>query len=696
MSGTAAWRVGIDIGGTFTDLLAVNSVTGASASWKILTTPDDPSSAATEGLQELLHTIGATGSELQAVVHATTLMTNALIERKGAVTALVTTAGFADLLQIGREVRYDLYDLFLRMPEPLVPAERRYEARERVLHDGSVLLPLELADVHNIAGALQAQGVEAVAVCFLHAYANDVHEQTAGALLRELLPDVTVSLSSEICPEIREYERMSTTAANAYVQPLASRYLTALAGSLRALGSDAPLLIMLSNGGIAGAPAAARQPVRLVESGPAAGALIAGYYGRQAGEQHVLAFDMGGTTAKLCLVEAGRPTLGYRLEVARVHRFKRGSGLPLQTPSVELIEIGAGGGSIARRDELGLLTVGPESAGAAPGPACYGFGGRHPTVTDADLLLGYLNEEYFLGGAMPLQRAAAEAAVTRLAEQLGLAAEQTAWGIHDLVNENMATAAGVYIAERGRDPRGFTLIATGGAGPVHAAGVARKIGIAKVLVPPAAGVASAGGLLVAPARTDQARSLLTRLDAAAWDDVNQLLHELAQAGRAQLAEAGARDGLLITRRVDMRYLQQGHELSVPLPDGPLSADAASAIAAAFEEHYAAVFGRIIPGVPVEFVTWRVAVQAQDVHNVLGATLPAQGTAWASATRLAYFPAAGWVPAPVLDRSALAPGACHDGPLIVEEAASTTILGPGDALTVDEHGNLIVTIASSSV
>jgi N-methylhydantoinase A/oxoprolinase/acetone carboxylase beta subunit len=641
----------------------------------------------------LLRAIDASSAELQAVVHATTLMTNALIERKGAITALVTTAGFADLLQIGREVRYDLYDLFLRLPEPLVPVESRFEVRERVLHDGTVLLPLDIAGLREIAKRLLAQGVEAVAICFLHAYANDAHEQAAGEVLRELLPETSISLSSDICREIREFERLSTTVANAFVQPLAGRYLSALADSLRALGSTAPLLIMLSNGGIASAPTAARQPVRLVESGPAAGALIAGYHGRRAGKRRVLAFDMGGTTAKLCLVEDGQPTLGYRLEVARVHRFKRGSGLPLQTPSVELIEIGAGGGSIARRDELGLLAVGPQSAGAEPGPACYGFGGQDATVTDADLLLGYLNADYFLGGGMPLQRAAAEETVARLAKELGLTPEQTAWGMHELVNENMATAAGVYIAERGQDPRSFTLIATGGAGPVHAAGVARKIGIATVLVPPAAGVASAGGLLVAPPRSDQAHTLLARLDAVDWPSVNRLLHELEHAGRAELAEVGAQDGLTITRSVDMRYLQQGHELNVPLPAGPLSEVSTSTIAVAFEEHYGAVFGRIIPGVPVELVTWRVAVQAADAESRLGEVHSTSDTLRPEATRLAYFPSTNWTLTQVFDRAALAPGDCFEGPLIVEEAASTTILGPRDSLTVDGYGNLILTIAS---
>lgn len=694
MSGTADWRVGIDIGGTFTDFIAVNVVSGASASWKTLTTPEDPSRAATRGLQELLSSMGRGPEALTVVVHATTLITNALIERTGARTALLTTAGFADLLEIGREVRYDLYDLFLHLPAPLVPAALRYEVEERVLHDGSVLLDLDQDGLRMVVAALRAQGVEAVAICYLHSYANADHEQATGMLLRELLPDVPVSLSFEVCREIREYERLSTTVANAYVQPLAFQYLTALETRLRELGSSAPLLIMLSNGGISEAETAARQPVRMVESGPAAGALVAGHYGQLAGEERVLAFDMGGTTAKLCVVEDGRPALSHRLEVARVHRFKRGSGLPLLTPSVELIEIGAGGGSIAHVDALGLLTVGPQSAGADPGPACYGFGGRHATVTDADLLLGYLNADYFLGGAMRLDPAAGQAAVERLAAELGLSAVQAAWGIHELVNENMASAAGVYIAERGQDPRRFTLIATGGAGPGHATGVARKLGIARVLVPPAAGVASAGGLLVAPPRFDLAHSHLTGLDAADWDALNLLLDDLEQSGRAQLERAGTLDDIAIERHVDARYLQQGHELSVPLPVGELNAAAAEVVAAAFERQYEAVFGRVIPGVPIELVTWRVTVQARGADIEL--TVPHIDTTAREATsRSVFYPASGWIETPVVDRAALVPGAFHRGPLIVEEAASTTVIGPGDELTVDERGNLILTIGSSA-
>ena len=692
---TANWRVGIDIGGTFTDLIAVNTQSGQSATWKILTTPDDPSHAALDGLRHLLDAIPGAAGEVSAVIHATTLITNALIERKGARTALLTTDGFVDLIEIGREVRYDLYDLFLKLPTPLVPHELRRGVRERVLHDGTVWKALEPDDVRAASAELRDAGVEAIAVCYLHSYANDAHERDTLDLLREAMPHVVVSLSSEVCREVREYERLSTTVANAYVQPLTERYLSRMWDRLRDMEAGAPLLVMLSNGGIATVADAAAAPVRLVESGPAAGALIAGYYGTQAGERRVLALDMGGTTAKLCVVEDGQPSIGFRLEVARVHRFKRGSGLPLQTPSVELIEIGAGGGSIARRDELGLLTVGPESAGAKPGPACYGFGGALPTVTDADLLLGYLSADYFLGGSMPLNSATASEAVSRLADSLRLDVNQTAWGIHDLVNENMATAAGVYVAERGQDPRAFTLVATGGAGPVHAAGVARKLGIRRVLIPPAAGVASAGGLLVAPPRVDLAHSMLMSLVEVDWAVINRLLEQLEERGRQRLPPSSLNDDVVTERFVDARYVQQGHEVTVPLPPGALTAQSTHAIAQSFEGRYLETFGRTIPGVPIELVTWRVTVRAFHGGELAMSDASSSASARGSGTRPAYFAGTGWTETPVRDRASLASGQVLDGPLIIEEAASTTVIGPGDELTVDEHGNLVLAIDSSA-
>ncbi|CAN5512814.1 hypothetical protein BH23CHL2_BH23CHL2_14840 [soil metagenome] len=685
-------ELGIDIGGTFTDFIAVDPDEGDVRVWKTLTTPDDPTAGVLQGLQAMFKSYGLDTAEIGKLVHATTLITNSLIERKGARTALVTTAGFADLIEIGREVRYDLYDIFLKMPEPLVPADWRYEVAERIDHNGSIITPLDEDSLTETCRLLQDSGVESVAVCFLHSYANDEHERRAADLIAECLPGLSVSRSSEVAGEIREYERFSTTAANAYVQPLASRYLSGMNGKLKDSGVKAPLQIMLSNGGTTTVPEATRLPVRLVESGPAAGALIAAHYARMLDEPLVLAFDMGGTTAKLCAIENGQPTIGSGLEVARVHRFKKGSGLPIRAPSVELIEIGAGGGSIARIDELGLLTVGPDSAGADPGPACYGLGGESPTVSDADLLLGYLNPGFFLGGEMTLDPERAATAVrTSLADQLDMNVIDVAAGIHNVVNETMATAAGVYIAERGQDPRRFTLIATGGAGPVHAVEVARKLGIGKVIVPPAAGVASAGGLLVAPPRLDFARSLLVQLDDLDWSIVGNLYEEMEADARRTLEDMGIpSDTITISRSVDARYVNQGHEITVPVDAAVDDTPGARAmIEAAFDDVYRRVFGRTVAGVPIECVTWRTTVRGDDstLPESLDASTPS-GEPYAM--RPVHFGAAGGMrDIPVYQRAALQIGRMHPGPAVIEEAQSTTIVGPDDRFEVDRHGNIVI-------
>lgn len=684
--------LGIDIGGTFTDFIAVDPDSGSIYIWKTLTTPDDPARAVVQGLEALTSAHDLHPAAIAKLVHATTLITNALIERKGAKTALLTTEGFADLIEIGREVRYDLYDIFLKMPQPLVPPERRFEIRERIDHTGAVVTPLGDAEIPKLARAIRDTGAESLAICFLHSYANPEHEQRIAEALAEHLPDMHLSQSASVAGEIREYERFSTTTANAYVQPLASRYLSEMAGRLDDIGIPAPLQIMLSNGGTTTADEAARVPVRLVESGPAAGALIAAHYARMLDEEFVLAFDMGGTTAKLCAVESGQPTVGSGLEVARVHRFKRGSGLPIRAPSVELIEIGAGGGSIARIDELGLLTVGPDSAGADPGPACYGLGGEFPTVTDADLLLGYLNPGYFLGGEMSLDAArSAEAISAHLADRIDMTSVEIAAGINDVVNEMMATAAGVYIAERGQDPRRYALVATGGAGPVHAVEVARKLGIGKVIIPPAAGVASAGGLLVAPPRLDFARSSLTALDDVRWDQVAALFEQMESDALATLDRMGvARETITIQRGVDARYVNQGHEIAVPL-NATVHDDASarSEIGAAFDREYRQLFGRTVDGVPIECVTWRTTVRGED--GTLPAGTPAAPLEATVETRTVYFRGAGSLETPVYRRTSLTSELHYPGPAIIEEAQSTTVIGPADQFEIDRHGNIIVQI-----
>ncbi len=503
---SAPLSLGIDIGGTFTDLVIHDPRDGRAVIWKESTTPGDPAVGALAGTRRVLEKAGARPEQVGRVVHATTLFTNALIERKGARTGLLTTAGFRDVLEIGRERKYELYDLFIEMPKPLVARPWRREATERLAADGTVEIPLDVDAALAEVADLVEQGVESLAICFLHAYANPAHERALGAAVAERFQNLSISLSSDIAPEIREYFRASTTVANAYIRPLAEIYLERLEQTLRAEGIAGGLFLMLSNGGLTHVSEAKRAPVQLLESGPAAGALAGAWFGRNAGLERVLAFDMGGTTAKLALVDDGEPLVAYGFEAAREKRFLRGSGLPIQIATVELIEIGAGGGSIARKSDLGTLNVGPDSSGAQPGPACYGRGGSEATVTDADLTLGYLNADFFLGGAMQIDRAATDTAFGHLAKALGVEATRAAFGVHDVVNENMAGAARVAIAERGRIPAEYALLATGGAGPVHAWHVARKLGIKRVVCPPGAGAGSTIGMLMAPARVDRVAS----------------------------------------------------------------------------------------------------------------------------------------------------------------------------------------------
>lgn len=688
-------RVGVDIGGTFTDLIAFDVRTGRLSLGKTLTTPTEPARGVITGMMETLRTAGEEPSAVSGIVHGTTLVTNALIERKGAVTALLATDGFRDAVEIRREGRYDLYDLFIEMPTPLAPRRRRLGIRERVLADGSVYLPLDTAQLPEIVAQLRALGTEAVAVSLMHSYQNPDHERQIGEALATLAPELIVSLSSEVVPEIREYERTSTTLANVYVRPLVERYLADLVTRLDDLGiTDAPLFIMLSSGGTATVETARRFPIRLIESGPAAGALAAAYYGTLTGRADLLSFDMGGTTAKACLIENGEPLIASDFEVARVYRFKKGSGLPVRVPVIEMIEIGAGGGSVARVDTLGLLKVGPDSAGADPGPACYGRGGMEPTVTDADLLLGYLDPDFFLGGKMQLDRDAAARAVARIAEPLGLGITEAAWGIHQVVNENMAGAARIHAVERGKDPRRYPVFAFGGAGPVHAYRVARILGAPELIVPLGAGVTSALGFLVAPLAFDYVRSYYARLDNLDWAKADALLTEMESEGAATLAEAGvARAGLTFRRSAEMRYIGQGFEVSVPLPDGPLTPERLSEVQEAFAVAYRALYGRTAEGVPLEVLTWRVVVSGPRPELALGSDT--FGTADArdaqKGERRIYLPEhGGFTVAPVYDRYRLGTGATFSGPAVIEERECTVILGGGHT-RVDEYRNLIVTL-----
>ena len=546
---SAKLRIAVDVGGTFTDGVAHTSRGGRIWIAKRLTTPHDPGQAVSEVIDDLLsqvaegsvsragepHSIGKLVSE---VVHGTTLVTNTIIERSGARVGLLLTRGTRDVLDIGREYRYDPYDLEIEMPQPLVPSRLRAEISERLDFNGESVEALAEDSVQAAVEDLQKSKVEAIAICFLHAYANPDHEQRAAAMVRQSLPQLPLSTSHEVAAEIREFERMSTTVANAYVQPRMSAYLDELQGRLRTARIRAPLRIMVSSGGFTSAKAAAQLPISLLESGPAGGVLSAIHTAREIGVDDVLALDMGGTTAKACVAQNGEANVTHSFEAARVRRFAKGSGLPMLIPSIDLIEIGAGGGSIARAGRLGLLEVGPQSAGAVPGPACYGQGGQEATVTDADLLLGYLDAEHFLGGEMKLDLEQARRALAALGADLNMTAEATAFGIHNLVNENMAGAARVHVAEKGLDPRRFTLVATGGAGPVHAVEVAHKLGIGRILCTVAAGAGSCIGLLAAPARVDRSWSKVQRLDEVSWSELATTMARLKRAAEREIGETG--------------------------------------------------------------------------------------------------------------------------------------------------------------
>ncbi len=693
--GARPLRAGVDIGGTFTDLILYDERTGGLSIGKTLTTPDDPARAVETGMRETLADAGASPDAVGNVIHGTTLVTNALIERKGAKTALIATRGFRDAIEIRHEGRYDLYDLFLEMPPPLAPRRLRFEVDERMLADGSVHEPLDTSSLPAIIEQMRAHGVQAVAVSLLHSYRNPVHEHILGEALATFAPELVVSLSAEVVPEIREYERTSTTLANVYVRPLVQTYLQRLEERLRALGMrDASLYIMLSSGGTATVETAQRYPIRLIESGPAAGALAAAEYGKLTARPNLLSFDMGGTTAKACIIENGEPLVSADFEVARVYRFKRGSGLPVRVPVIEMIEIGAGGGSIARADALGLLKVGPDSAGAQPGPACYGRGGTAPTVTDADVLLGYLDPAFFLGGKMPLDTAAAERAIGTVGERLGLSPIDAAWGIHQVVNENMAGAARIHAVERGKDPRAYPLFAFGGAGPVHAYRVAKILDVPELVIPLGAGVTSALGFLVAPLAFDYVRSFFAPLHDLDCENVNTLLGEMQADGARTLAAAGiAPEQITYRRTAEMRYRGQGHEVPVPLPNGDLHATMLPDLMAAFEDVYRRLYGRVAEGVPCEALNWRVVASGPrpEINLATEATNVSDASQARKGERDIYLPErGGFTPVSVYDRYALAPGATFDGPAVIEERESTTIIG-GGTVTVDTYHNLIVAL-----
>ncbi len=635
----------------------------------------------------MLEKAGAKPEQVGRVVHATTLFTNALIERKGAKTGLLTTAGFRDVLEIGRERKYELYDLFIEMPKPLVPRPWRREAMERLAADGSVEKPLDVNGALAEVAELVEQGVESLAICFLHSYANAAHERAIGAAIAERYQNLSISLSSDVSPEIREYLRASTTVANAYIRPLAEVYLERLEQTLRAEGIPGGLFLMLSNGGLTHVSEAKRAPVQLLESGPAAGALAGAWFGRNAGLESVLAFDMGGTTAKLALVDDGEPLVAYGFEAAREKRFLRGSGLPMQIATVELIEIGAGGGSIAHQVRARHAECRPGEQRRQPGPACYGRGGTNATVTDADLTLGYLNADFFLGGAMKIDRAATDKAFGALASALGVEPGRAAFGVHDVVNENMAGAARVAIAERGRIPSEYALLATGGAGPVHAWHVARKLGVKRVVCPPGAGAGSTIGMLMAPARVDRVASFTLPLAGADMKSAEDVFAGLEKESLDVLRLTGADiEGRTVKRLADMRYIGQGSEITVTMPS-PLSE---AGVRAAFEFAYKALFARTPPGAAIQFVAIRLSVTAPMPGTGGKLELPRHASANAEkGTRLVFFPDENkTVETKVWDRYALAPGVKIDGPAVFEEDESTFIVGPDATARLLTDGSIL--------
>lgn len=687
-------RVGVDVGGTFTDFVLVDEKRDLIFTGKRLTTPEDPGLAITDGLERLVSESGTSVPELDAVVHGTTLVANTIIERKGAKVGLITTKGFRDSLEMGREIRYDLYDLFFEKPEPLAPRFLRQPVDERIDAKGNVLLPLDENTLGAAAEKLVAEGVEAIAICFMHAYANDAHERQAKEILDAKYPDMPITTSTEVAPEIREYERANTACANAYVLPLMQRYLGDLSQKLSDQGLKQPLYLMQSGGGIASVTRGQAAPIHLIESGPAAGATAGAFYGRLTGTEQVISFDMGGTTAKMCLIEEYEPEHAHEFEAGRVRRFKKGSGLPLKVPVIDLIEIGAGGGSLARVDNMGLLKVGPDSAGSEPGPVCYGLGGTQPAVTDADLLLGYLSPEYFLGGEMDLDLGLVKDAVEeKLANVTGLSVEEVAAGIHTIVNENMASATRMYIAEKGRDPRRYALIASGGAGPVHAYGMAKLLKISRVICPLGAGVLSALGFLVAAPGTDSVRSYVSRLENLDWDRLNRLFREMEEEAMAQIVEAGA-DPATVTmrRRADMRYSGQGFEIDVPVPDGEMDGSAADVMRQSFLDKYQELFGRQIDDLPIEALTWRIYASGPTPNvelNFAGQQIDEEPSD--KGERQVYFPETGYATCRIYNRYALKPGDSFRGPAVIEERESTAVAGPDTTVSIDKYLNLVIDI-----
>jgi N-methylhydantoinase A len=690
------YRLGCDIGGTFTDFVLLNDRTGRIQTDKRLTTPHDPSEAVGKGIRALGASTPDFVAKLDELIHGTTLVINSIIERKGARTGLITTKGFRDVLEIGRELRYAPYDIFAEFPKPLIPRRYRIEVDERVRSDGSILKALDPEEAKLAVRTLLDMKVESIAVCLINSFENPSHEFMLRDIIVREAPDISVSISYHVLPQIKEYERTSTTVTNAYVKPLTGRYLSNLSDRLRHIGFKGKLFIMLSSGGVTSVETAAEFPVRIIESGPTAAVIAGQYYGRHFNVSEMFCFDMGGTTAKSCLIQKGVAGIVPTFEVGRVQRFMKGSGLTIQVPVVDLMEIGAGGGSIAKISKLGTLQVGPESSGAAPGPICYGRRGTDPCVTDADLLLGYLDENYFLGGKMKLDKESARRGVEeKIAGPLGVSFIQAVWGIHDLINETMAAAAKTHIAEKGGNPGVVTIAAFGGAGPVHAYGLAKKLGVPRMMVPPNSGVGSAMGFFTAPRAFDLLRSHKVSLNNVVFDEIEGIFKGLEKDALKILRNEEADEAIRYERSLDMRFVGQGAEINIPLPDGDFTSFGREDIRRYFDDVYEKLYGRTYPDSEVEFINFRVRaslpeklLQLPRISKKKGQTLEAA----IKGQRLAYSPITrAFIPFTVYNRYKLFPGAEFTGPAIIEEKESTLIVGEGGRISTDEFGFMWIDI-----
>ena len=682
-------RVGVDIGGTFTDIAV--QIGGRFVTTKVLTTPRAPEQAVMQGIAAALAEAEVAAGDVDLVIHGTTLATNALIERKGARTAMIGTEGHRDTLELGYEDRFSEYDVFIEKPAPLIPRDLRFTVPERMSAKGEVLRPLDEPAVTALVPELEQLQIQSLAIGLLHAYVNPDHERRVRDILAKRLPGISISLSSEVCAEVREYDRFSTTACNAYVQPLMAGYLDRLSRQLKETGLACPLYLMLSGGGLATLETAMRFPIRLVESGPAGGAILAAGIAAESDLPRVLSFDMGGTTAKICLIDDFRPQASRSFEIGRIYRFLKGSGLPVRIPVIEMVEIGAGGGSVATVDQLKRLKVGPESAGAEPGPVSYGRGGTAPTVTDADLVLGRIDSRRFAGGSFSLDIDAAKGALERdVGERLRLAAIHSAYGVSEMVDENMANAARVHAIERGKTLGDRTLIAFGGAAPLHAARLAEKLGMDRIVIPTSAGVGSAVGFLRAPVAYEVVRSRFFRLSGFDSAAVNAMLCEMQDEARQIVATGAPGAAIEEHRHVEMRYIGQGHEIAVDLPLRDLTTHDAPFLRELFEKRYAEIFGRAVPGVEVEILAWSITMSASVTGKISDPPMPAQSRPAATDRRRLFDGLLGeYKDVAVHWRDELAPGSRITGPAIIAESQTATVVSAVFDARIDRFGHIVL-------